>query len=62
MQVVTVSPNFQIAIPSAVREALHLKAGQKMILIETIAILVNICNIKKSKNMFNLEQYNNLKI
>jgi AbrB family looped-hinge helix DNA binding protein len=30
MNAVTVSPKFQVVIPQAVREQLHLQAGQKM--------------------------------
>ena len=30
METVTLSPKFQVVIPLAVREALHLKAGQKL--------------------------------
>jgi len=30
MDTVTVSPKFQVVIPRAVREALHLKAGEKV--------------------------------
>jgi AbrB family looped-hinge helix DNA binding protein len=33
MQIVTVSPKFQVCIPKAAREQLHLKAGQKFICI-----------------------------
>ena len=34
MQSVTVSPKFQIVIPKSVREAFHLRPGQKMQIIE----------------------------
>lgn len=30
MQAVTVSPKFQVVIPLAVREALHIEVGQKL--------------------------------
>jgi len=30
MQTVTVSPKFQVVIPKAVREELHIRPGQKM--------------------------------
>jgi AbrB family looped-hinge helix DNA binding protein len=34
MQTVILSPKYQIVIPKAVREALHLRPGQKMQVIE----------------------------
>jgi AbrB family looped-hinge helix DNA binding protein len=34
MQTVTVSPKYQVVIPKAVREALHLRPGQKMQIVE----------------------------
>ena len=34
MQTVTVSPKFQIVIPRAIRQALHLRPGQKMQVVE----------------------------
>jgi AbrB family looped-hinge helix DNA binding protein len=34
MQIVTVSPKFQIVIPKVIREALNLRPGQKMQVIE----------------------------
>jgi len=34
MQSVTVSPKFQVVIPRAVRERLHLQPGQKMQVVE----------------------------
>lgn len=34
MQTVTVSPKYQIVIPKTVRNALHLRPGQKMRIIE----------------------------
>ena len=30
METVTLSPKFQVVIPQAIREALHLKAGEKL--------------------------------
>lgn len=34
MQTVTVSPKYQIVIPKAIRQALHLLPGQKMQVVE----------------------------
>ncbi len=34
MQIVTVSPKFQVVIPRDVRESLHLRPGQKMQVVE----------------------------
>ena len=34
MQIVTVSPKFQIVIPKTVRQSLHLRPGQKMQVVE----------------------------
>jgi len=34
MQRVTVSPKYQVVIPKAIREALHLRPGQKMQIVE----------------------------
>lgn len=34
MQAVTVSPKFQVVIPRAVRDSMHLRPGQKMQVVE----------------------------
>ena len=34
MEAVTISPKFQVVIPRRVREALHLRPGQKMQVVE----------------------------
>jgi len=34
MQTVTVSPKYQVVIPKAVRQALHIRPGQKMQIVE----------------------------
>ena len=34
MQTVTVSPKYQVVIPKAIRQALHLRPGQKMQVVE----------------------------
>ena len=34
MQTVTVSPKYQVVIPRAIRESLHLRPGQKMQVME----------------------------
>ncbi len=34
MDTITVSPKFQVVIPKKVREHMHIKAGEKMVVIE----------------------------
>jgi len=34
MQTVTVSPKYQVVIPKAVRQALHIRPGQKLQIVE----------------------------
>ncbi len=34
MQTVTISPKYQVVIPRAIRQALHLRPGQKMQVVE----------------------------
>ncbi len=34
MQTVTLSPKYQVVIPKAIRQALHLRPGQKMQVVE----------------------------
>ena len=34
MEIVTISPKFQIVIPAALRKSLHLKQGQQLMLTE----------------------------
>ena len=50
MQTVTVSPKFQIVIPKAVREQLHIKAGQKMLAIP-YGQHIQLVPLKKAKEL-----------
>ena len=54
MNTVTLSPKFQIVIPQAIREALRLKAGQKMQMInfEGQIVVVPLRPIKEMRGAF----------
>ena len=54
MNTVTLSPKFQIVIPQAIREALRLKAGQKMQMInfEGQIVVVPMRPIREMRGTF----------
>ena len=51
MEKVTVSPKFQVVIPRALRESLHIRPGQKvqMILFENRIELIPLKPVKKAR-------------
>ena len=51
MNTVTLSPKFQVVIPQRIRESLHLKAGQKMQMInfEGQVVMVPLRAIKEMR-------------
>ena len=54
MNTVTLSPKFQVVIPQRIREALNLKAGQKMQMInfEGQVVMVPLRAIKEMRGVF----------
>ncbi|MFZ0828056.1 MAG: AbrB/MazE/SpoVT family DNA-binding domain-containing protein [Verrucomicrobiia bacterium] len=54
MDTVTLSPKFQVVIPQRIRESLHLKAGQKMQMInfEGQVVMVPLRPIKGMRGAF----------
>ncbi len=54
MNTVTLSPKFQVVIPQEIRESLHLKAGQKlqMINFEGQIVVVPLRPIKEMRGAF----------
>ena len=54
MNTVTLSPKFQVVIPQQIRESLHLKAGQKMQMInfEGQVVMVPLRPIKEMRGAF----------
>ena len=54
MNTVTLSPKFQVVIPQRIRESLHLKAGQKMQMInfEGQVVMVPLRAIKEMRGVF----------
>lgn len=54
MITVTLSPKFQVVIPQQIREALHLKAGQKMqmVNIDGQVVMVPLRSIKEMRGVF----------
>ena len=54
MHTVTLSPKFQVVIPQRIRESLHLKAGQKMQVInfEGQVVMVPLRPIKEMRGVF----------
>lgn len=53
MPAVTVSPRYQIVIPKAVREQLHVKPGQKIniLVLDGIATLVPVVPIEELRSL-----------
>jgi len=54
METVTLSPKFQVVIPQRIRESLHLKAGQKMQMInfEGQVVMVPLRSIREMRGAF----------
>ena len=54
MNTVTLSPKFQVVIPQEIRESLHLKAGQKMQMInfDGQIVVVPVRPIKEMRGAF----------
>ena len=54
MHTVILSPKFQVVIPQRIRESLHLKAGQKMQVInfEGQVVMVPLRPIKEMRGVF----------
>lgn len=54
MNTVTLSPKFQVVIPKEIRESLHLRAGQKMQIINDDGqiVIVPLRSIKEMRGAF----------
>jgi AbrB family looped-hinge helix DNA binding protein len=54
METVTVSPKFQVVIPEIIRKNLHIKPGEKVIMMEKDGVihLVRVGSIKKLRGKF----------
>ena len=54
MEMVTVSPKFQIVIPKAIRTELNIQPGEKIVMFEKDEVihLIKIGNIKKLRGRF----------